>query len=57
MRQGWLFVPLVFILPHVVEIFGAQPIFGVQITQTASDLLSAAVAVPFMLNFFKKLGK
>lgn len=57
MRQGWLFVPLVFILPHVVEIFGAQPIFGVQLTQTASDLLSAAVAVPFMLNFFKKLGK
>ncbi|MDY2843794.1 MAG: MATE family efflux transporter [Treponema sp.] len=57
MRQGWLFVPLVFILPHIVRIFGAQPIFGVQLTQTVSDLISAAVAVPFMMNFFKKLGK
>lgn len=57
LRQGIVFIPLVFILPHVVSFFGAQPIFGIQMTQAASDLISALVAVPFAISFFKKLGK
>lgn len=57
MRQGIVFIPLVFILPWLVQIFGAQPIFGIQITQAASDLISALVTIPFTVAFFRKLGK
>lgn len=57
MRQGIVFIPLVFILPWLVQIFGAQPIFGIQTTQAASDLISALVTIPFTVAFFRKLGK
>lgn len=57
MRQGIFFIPCIFILPYVVQYFGAQPILGVQLTQTVSDLLAAVCAIPFAINFFKKLDR
>lgn len=57
LRQGVLFVPLVFALPHIVTLFGANPLFGVQLTQAVSDLLAASIALPFVIRFFNKLGK
>lgn len=50
-RQGIFFFPLIFTLPYI---FG---IFGLQITQPAADLLSAAVCIPFIIIFFKQLKK
>ncbi|MBQ0050493.1 MAG: MATE family efflux transporter [Treponema sp.] len=57
MRQGIIFVPLILILPQLVQLFGAEPLLGVQMTQTFSDLLSSLIALPFMLRFFRKLEK
>lgn len=57
MRQGIVFIPLVFILPHAAAFFGAEPIFGIQMTQAVSDLISALAAVPFAIRFFNKLEK
>lgn len=51
MRQGIFFIPLVYLLPMV---FGPD---GVVITQAASDVLTACACVPFLLNFYKGLGK
>lgn len=51
MRQGIFFIPLVYLLPMV---FGLD---GVVITQAASDVLTACACVPFLLNFYKGLGK
>lgn len=57
MRQGIVFIPLVFLLPHLVQILEAEPILGIQITQAVSDLISALTAIPFAVTFFRKLGK
>ena len=56
LRQGVVFIPLIFILPHLVKFFGAEPMLGVQMTQSVSDLISASVALPFVISFFRKLG-
>lgn len=55
MRQGLFFIPCIFILPHVVKIFGAEPILGVQITQGLCDMLAAICSIPFSMRFFKKM--
>ncbi|MCR4821862.1 MAG: MATE family efflux transporter [Treponema sp.] len=57
MRQGLFFIPCIFILPHVVKLFGAEPILGIQITQALCDLLAAICSVPFTVRFFRKLNK
>lgn len=44
--QGICFVPLVLILPRIVELT------GVQISQLASDLLTFIISVPFQIKFF-----
>lgn len=50
-RQGLFFMPLVFILPHF---FG---LLGVQMTQSAADLLTAAVTAPFTVSAIRELKK
>lgn len=55
MRQGIVFVPMILILPQLVRLFGAEPVLGVQMTPAVSDILSALIALPFMLRFFRKL--
>lgn len=47
-RQGVYFIPLIIILPKLI---GLQ---GVEMTQAASDILSALTAIPYVIWFFKK---
>lgn len=49
MRQGIFFIPLIFILP---AIFG---LWGVTMTQAASDVLTAVACTPFLYGFYKNL--
>ena len=49
-RQGLFFVPLVLLLSNVLGLF------GVQITQSVSDLLSLACAVPIQLRVLRQLS-
>ena len=56
MRQGIFFIPCIFILPHIVKFFGAEPILGVQMTQMICDLFAAFCTIPFTVMFFRKLG-
>jgi len=55
MRQGLFFIPCIFLLPHLVKLFGAEEILGVQLTQALCDALAAVCSVPFMVRFFRKL--
>ena len=49
MRQGIFFIPLIFILP---AIFG---LWGVTMTQAASDALTALASTRFLYSFYKNL--
>ena len=48
-RQGIFFIPLILLLPQFIGLL------GVQATQTAADLLTFAVSVPFAVRFFRQL--
>ena len=50
-RSGIIFVPVILILSHS---FG---LFGIEISQSLADILSAAVTIPFFLSFFRTLPK
>ncbi len=48
-RNGICFIPLILLLPNI---FG---LFGVEITQTAADVLTLAISFPIALSELKKL--
>lgn len=50
-RSGIIFVPVILLLSHS---FG---LFGIEISQSIADILSAAVTIPFFLSFFRTLPK
>lgn len=49
MRQGVFFLPLIFILPTFLGLW------GVVTTQAAADLLTAFACTPFLIGFYKNL--
>lgn len=49
MRQGIFFIPLIFILPAVFDLW------GVVTTQAAADVLTAFACAPFLAGFYKNL--
>ena len=50
MRQGIFFIPLIFVLPGVFQLW------GVVTTQAVSDVLTAFACTPFLISFYKNLG-
>lgn len=50
-RQGVYFIPAILILPRVLGLT------GVEISQFVADFLSALTAIPYLLHFFKKMGR
>ena len=47
-RQGIFFVPLILILPNIIELN------GIQMTQAAADILTFLVSIPFLIVFLKR---
>ena len=49
LRQGICFIPLVLLLPAILDVT------GVEMAQPGADLLTFFVAVPFQIHFFRKV--
>lgn len=56
LRQGIVFIPLIFILPYACTLFRAAPIYGIMLTPALSDLISAFIMLPYLIKYVKKLG-
>jgi Na+-driven multidrug efflux pump len=50
-RNGIFFIPLIIILPRVMGLS------GVEICQAVCDVLAFLLAIPFIIHFFRSLGK
>lgn len=48
-RQGLFFIPLIFVLPHFYGLF------GVEICQAVSDIISLIVTIPIVWSAFKEM--
>lgn len=49
-RQGLFLVPLVWLLPAILPVFGLPALLGIQMAQPISDLLTFAITVPIQLR-------
>ncbi len=50
-RSGLFFIPILLVASHFAGLT------GIQAAQALADFISAVVAVPFLVSFFRKLGK
>ena len=58
-RQGLTFMPCVLLLPLIVQLFGAEPVVGLELAQLFADAFAFAIALPIglkVLNDMKKAG-
>lgn len=51
-RQGLAFIPLIFILPLVMD-----PLLAIEITQPIADFAAFLISIPFAVSTLKKLGR
>lgn len=49
-RQGLFLVPLVWLLPAVLPLFGLPALLGIQVAQPVSDVITFALTVPIQLR-------
>ncbi len=45
-RQGLVFIPMVFLMPLITRAVGGEALLGLQLAQTAADVLSFFIALP-----------
>jgi Na+-driven multidrug efflux pump len=50
-RQGLMFIPVVLILPHVIE----PPIWGVYLAQPTADLFAFTLALVLAVRIYREL--
>lgn len=51
-RQGLAFIPLIFVLPLIID-----PLLAIEITQALADFAAFALSVPFAIVTLRKLGR
>lgn len=54
-RQGLFLVPLVWLLPAILPVFGLPALLGIQMAQPISDLLTFAITMPIQLRMLRGL--
>ena len=56
-RQGLTFIPCVLGLPLLVQVFGAEPIVGLELAQMCADFLALMIALPIGLQVLGEMKK
>lgn len=54
-RQGLAFIPMVLLLPLLLQSLGASPLLGIQIAQPMADIMSFVIAIPICLSELRKM--
>jgi len=54
-RQGLTFIPMVLLLPLLMRALGAEPLLGLELAQSAADVLAVLMAIPLGRSELKKL--
>ncbi|MCR5138010.1 MAG: MATE family efflux transporter [Oscillospiraceae bacterium] len=54
-RQGLSFIPMILLLPSLMQGLGPGPLLGIELAQPAADVISFAIAIPVGLSELKKM--
>ena len=56
-RQGLALIPMVLLLPALMNAVGAEAILGIELAQPFADIISFLIAIPIGLSELKKMKK
>lgn len=54
-RQGLTFIPLVLLLPGLMELLGFTPLLGIELVQAIADVIAFLIAIPLGMSEIRKL--
>ena len=54
-RQGIAFIPVILLLPMLLQLFGAPPLLGIETAQPVADVISFLIAIPIGLSELRKM--
>ncbi|MBR5870398.1 MAG: MATE family efflux transporter [Clostridia bacterium] len=54
-RQGLAFIPMVFILPAILQACGAEPLLGLECAQAAADVISFIISLPIGIGVLREI--
>ena len=54
-RQGLAFIPLVLLLPGLMQLLGLAPLLGIELVQAAADCVAFLIAIPVGVSELRKL--
>lgn len=54
-RQGLSFIPMILLLPSLMQGLGPGPLLGIELAQPAADVISFVIAIPVGLSELKKM--
>ena len=56
-RQGLAFIPIVFLLPLVMNLLGLDPILGIETAQAVSDVIAFIISLPIGIGVINEMKK
>ena len=56
-RQGLAFIPMVFILPAVLQLCGIDPLVGLECAQAAADVISFVISLPIGIGVVREMRR
>ena len=54
-RQGLAFIPMVFLLPAILQLLGADPLLGLECAQAAADVISFFISLPIGIGVVREM--
>lgn len=54
-RQGLAFIPMVFLLPAILRLLGADPLLGLECAQAAADVISFFISLPIGIGVVREM--
>ena len=54
-RQGLAFIPMVFLLPAVLQLCGVGPLVGLECAQAAADVISFIISLPIGIGVVREM--
>ena len=57
LRQGLAFIPCVLLLPLLGRALGAEPLLGIQLSQSVADIITFAISLPIGISVLQEMKK
>ncbi|MBE6871975.1 MAG: MATE family efflux transporter [Ruminococcaceae bacterium] len=54
-RQGLAFIPMVFLLPYVIQLCGGEALLGLELSQAVADVIAFIISLPIGISVLREM--